>query len=469
MPRRLVSAEALQYTIADDDPLPAGMAWWAVLRARVIDELTLAPPRTPIRLTSNLVAATPRVGDGGYCGLVARPRDVAHALLTPGALAAAVEAPGFLPRDLTPAVDAARRALNTAAAVGDPAFDVLPPDGVPPQFRPGRGVLVARPAPAGADEFNAVGASASPPPPGQVPLADPVGAPHALNTRVAGVPLVLPDQHLHRAEPVRLRGRAQRRTGPTSIVPALGAQIGIAGIWLAYPHTQTQAPVAPDFCAIAPGLRFPHPVGAPIQRGTFNAAGAPRGLRQFAPAGARAIVVAPNLGLNPAGGDLLRLGDPLASEDEIVVSAGFDAVGDPNAPVTLRLTAPTAHLHRAPGVVRDIAPAALVAAGAVARETLPGDRVLFAAGIGALPTASMLAVEHGAARAAYYHATQYPSHSGGAFFHQLPFDAEGRFVSPPLARVAQLRVIASHPLHPAQQLDVALDYGGDNVLAIVFS
>ena len=37
------------------------------------------------------------------------------------------------------------------------------------------------------------------------------------------------------------------------------------------------------------------------------------------------MVVAPNNGLNPAGGNLLRIGDPLTSDDELVVTDGFDA------------------------------------------------------------------------------------------------------------------------------------------------
>ncbi|MCK0509728.1 hypothetical protein [Aromatoleum buckelii] len=468
MARREVVHDSIRYTIADGDPPPADLSIWAVLRTRVIDELTLAPPANRIRLTTNLRRATVRIAEGGYCGLVARPRDVSAALVMPGALSASVEAAGYLPRDLTPAIDAARRALNAPANPGAASLDVLPPDTVPPlQFRPGRGVLLERTASIEAEQFTNV---VSPPPaPATVPIADGPQVLRPSGTRVSGVPLALPTQPLHRAAPLALRVLMRRRSSPTSMVAATGAEIGIAGIWLAYPDTQTSPPVAGDFCAVEPGLRFAHPVGAPIHRCTLTASGAPRHLHELAPRGATSITVAPNAGLNPAGGDLLRLGDPLLPEVEIVVSAGFGPVADPNAAVTIRLTAPTAAIHRVTEPVSDLAVSAATPGGNVSREALPGDAVVFAAGIGALPTSSVIAIEHLTPHAAYYTATQYPAWDGVNFTHQTVLDANGRTVWPPLARIAQLRLFARRPPHPDQQLDFALEQMADNLVSIVFS
>src|SRR5262249_47344939 len=153
------------------------------------------------------------------------------------------------------------------------------------------------------------------------------------------------------------------RTGPTNIVPATGAQIGIAGIWLAYPNTQTMPPVAADFCSIVPGLRFAHPIGAPIQRCTLTIAGAPRVLQELAPLASRALIISPNGGLNPLGGDVLRVGNPSTNESDVVVTAGFAAVADPGAAVVVRLTAPTAFIHRAASAICDLVPGGFVAAG----------------------------------------------------------------------------------------------------------
>ncbi|MDT3671274.1 MAG: hypothetical protein ROZ37_13200 [Aromatoleum sp.] len=468
MARRDIVLDAIRYTIADDDPLPSDLAAWAVLRTRVIDELTLAPPVNRIRLTTNLRQATARIADGGYCGLVARPRDVASALITPGALTASVEAANYLPRDLTPAIEAARRALNTAANAGAASLDVLPPDAVPPlQFRAGRGVLLERTAPAEAEQFTKV--AAPPPAPATVPIAEGPNVLRPAGTRVAGVPLVLPTQALHRAAPLTLRILMRRRNSPTSLVPATAAEIGIVGIWWAYPQTQTSPPLAGDFCAVAPGLRFAHPVGAAIHRCTLTPVGAPRQLRALAPRGVTSLVLAPNAGLNPLGGDLLRVGDPLQPEAEIVVSAGFDPVADPAAAVTVRLTAPTAAIHRAAEPVRNLTVGAATPAGNVGREALPGDRVLFAAGVGGLPTTSLIAVEHLTPHAAYYTATQYPAWDGVNFTHQTALDTTGRTVWPPLARVAQLRLFARRPPHPDQQIDYALEQMADNFVSIVFT
>ncbi len=468
MARHDIVDHSIRYTIADAGPVPRGLETWAVVRTRIVDELTLAPPVNPIRLTTNLPRARVRIGNDGTCGLVARPSDVSGAMLTPGALEIGVEAASYLPRDLGPAIDAARRTLGAQAFSGATTLNVLPPDAVPPrQFRPGRGVLLERLAPIQADQITTV---ASPPlAPTSVPLADPVDATRAVGSHVAGVPLILPQQPLHRAEPLRLRVHLRRRTGPTSLVPAVGAQVGIAGVWLAYPQTQTQSPVAADFCAVAPTLRFAHPLGAAIRRCTLTATGAPRQLRALAPLASRQIVVAPNSGLNPAGGDLLRIGDPLLPEAEIVVSAGFEATANPNAAVNIRLTAPTASIHRPSELARDIGVVATATVGTVDREALSGDAVLLSGGVGALPTSSTIVIEHGTPRAAYYTATRYPTWDGVNFSHQIALDANGRALWPPLARVAQLRLVARHPAHPVQQIDFALEQMADNRVSIVFA
>lgn len=471
MARRDVEAGVWRYTIADDDPLAPDLAHWAILRARVIDELTREAPRAPLRLVSNLRAATARTAEGGYCGLVARPRDVPQALLHPGMLEARVEAEGFLPLDLTPAIDAARRALNTNALEGDLQLDVLPADTTPAsQFRPGRGVQLGPPTGLGVREFHTIPQVVPPASSTIVPLDGGVETFRAIGAPVAGVPIVLPTQSLHRAQPVRLRGLARRRTGPTTAAPATGASIGISGIWLAYPDTQTLPPDPADFCAIEPGLRFAHSFGGTVSACTLTASGIVRALVAPAPPGSRSIAVTPGTGLTPLGGDVLQVGDPISGEADIVVTAPFIAPVDPSMPLILPLTAPIAYLHRAGDAVQEVAVAAVPPAVNVSREAQPGDRVLFAPGITGFATTAAIVVEAGTAREAYYRATQYPSFDGAVFDHQILPDSNGRFEWPPLARVARVRIEARRPPHPPQTIDFALDHGGgDNTLAIVFS
>jgi len=222
MARRTVIYGATTYTIADDDPAPGDLLPWAVLRTRAIDELTLAAPRAPITLTSTLRGARTRVGDDGFCGLVARPRDVSSALVTPNAFTARITAPGYLPRDLTPAIELARRTLNTPAA-GVSVLDVLPPDPVPRlQFTAGRGTVIERTAIPDPDQFATVAATLAPPLATDVPLDDLVAPARPAGARVSGVPMALPDQPLHRDGSLRIRGRVQLRTAPSAppFIPA---------------------------------------------------------------------------------------------------------------------------------------------------------------------------------------------------------------------------------------------------------
>ncbi len=484
MSRRHVLDGLFDYTIADDDPPPLDLLPRAVLRARVLDELTLQPPLAPITLTSSLVApgadptAPPRgvvarVADGGYCGVVARPRDAAYALVTHGAFRARVTAPGYLPRDLTPAIDAARRALALPAPNGAQTLRVNPPEpAARPQFRVGRGVMIERPAPLAPDDFTTVDARAVPPNPPDVPIVDPVGLPRLPGTHVAGVPITLPDQLVHRDAALRLRGRVQVRVNPTTLAPGAGAQIGIRGIWLDYPSSTTTAPQPPDLCAIRPTARVPHAPGAAIGTYDLNPGGPIRRLRAFAPAESRDILLQPTAGLNPAGGDTLVVDDPLIGEYETVVTAGFDPSVDPNLAAVVRLRTPLGCLHRPGAPVQGAAPAptAIPNASAVARETLVGDAVLFGAGLPAFPQPSTIGVEVGTPRAAFYRATLFPTVDGAnVFTNQIVVDPlTGRFDWPPIARIAQLRIIVVLGAFN-QQRDVALDYNGDIPIAIVLT
>jgi hypothetical protein len=331
-------------------------------------------------------------------------------------------------------------------------------------------VLAQRPSAQDPEDF-AVVTTDVPLGPSTVPITEDFELSHGVGTGTAGVPMVLDEQRLHRAGTIRIRGRLQLRAGlpPFTLVPAAGAFIGVRGIWRTYPASTSAAPQPPDVCAVTPPLRFAHPNGAQIQSCTIGPLGGPRRLVGLAPAGTREIVVAPHAGLTPGGGDRLRLGDPLTSDYEVVVTTGYVAPADPNAPVRVGLTAPTAFLYRADADVIAVQPAALAPVATVAGDAQEADAVVFAAGIGALPTTSDIAIEVGTPREAFYRATQFPMTPDGiAFSHQATLGTDGGFEWPPLARVAQLRVSAALAGHPSQQIDVALDYGGDNRIAIVF-
>lgn len=492
MARHTVIDGERSWTVADDDPMPRELAAWAVLRTRAIDELTGLPPRVALRVVTppdDTAAPQARVLrrlvsrsiEGGICGLAGRVADVATALTRPGEFVARIEASGYLPRDLTPAIEQARRTMATAPA-GASALTVAPGDPIPAppgqrqQFSPGRGVLVERATVSGAEQLALV-SGVAPAAATNLPIDPALGATRFGGTHVAGVPMHLPDQPLHRAATVRIRGRIQQRLvgPPPALVPAVGAQLGILGYWPTYPSTATGAPMAVDFCAVDPPLTFDHPPGAPVQGCTLTPAGAPLRLLASAPARSRELLISPFGALNPAGGDILRIEGAASTEAEVVVTAGFQAPADPLGAARLRLRAATAFMHRASAVVQALTVGGLVGAGLTTREAQVGDAVLFAAALGALPASGFLALEHGTARAAYHRHRRLPTAvalpappvNNFVISNAAVADADGRFEWAAFARVAQIEIAVMHGGLSIAPLRFALSYESDNPLSIL--
>lgn len=481
-------------SVADDGALPRNLATWAVLRARAVDELTLQAPRVPVRVVTPL-EHTPeaparalqrmvsRTLEGGVCGLAARVADVATVLTRPGEFMARIEASGYLPRELTSAIDAARRSLPVTAA-GVNTLTITPLDPIPTlpvarqQFSVGRGVLIERPAVALAEEFTQV-ADTAPAAATDLPITQPLAMARGAGTRVAGVPIHLPDQFLHRAAVARLAGRIQQRMvgPPASLVPATGAQIGILGYWPNYPAMASSAPLALDFCAVSPALPMGHTLGAGVQQCNFAALGAPLRLLGSAAAGERELRVIGFSGLSAMGGDVLRVDVAGAPEEEFVVTASLLPGPDPLGSAHVLLRAPLAQMHRANAVVQRVGVGGLVGAGSVSREALPGDAVLFATGLQPLPSSGFLAIEHGTPRAAYVRFAQLPRATlipappinNFAMNHTVVVDAQGRFEWPAFARVAQIEIAVMHGGLTIAPLRFAISYDSVNPLSIVVS
>jgi hypothetical protein len=73
MTRRIVNVESRAYLFSpDEQPAPAERTW-AVVRARVIDEMTAEPPLTQITVETDRKELTPRTAAGGLVGLVGAP------------------------------------------------------------------------------------------------------------------------------------------------------------------------------------------------------------------------------------------------------------------------------------------------------------------------------------------------------------------------------------------------------------
>jgi hypothetical protein len=190
-----------------------------------------------------------------------------------------------------------------------------------------------------------------------------------------------------------------------------------------------------------------------------------------------ALVVHPHAGLNPAGGDRLRIGNPLEADLEIVVTAGFTPPLDAALPARVRLRTPTARLHRAGTVIADCLLNLPVGAGSVVREAQPGDAVVFGNALQNLPSAGWLVVARNTPLESVHRYRQIPraTPTGNPppadyiFAHTPTIDAAGGFEWPAIARVAQLAVIAIDGAQRVPQFNFALDYEGDNAMSLVLS
>lgn len=473
MSRRSVQVAGQTVWITDDHPTAPELGWWAVLRTRVVDEVTEAPPHAALRVRSDTPRCIARVSSDGICGLIARPRDVSSVLVTPGALRATVEVDGYLPQVLDAAIDAARRQLPGGAAAGATVLTITPPESPErPQFQPGRGVMLERALPSDAEQFSLHSVPLVAPALNQVPIADAVAPPRAVNAHVAGVPIVLADQRLHRAEPTRVRGWALRQTGSGSAaVPAPGARIGIRGVWWTTREVVANSvpPHPARFVGFEAPLLFEHAFGAPLERATLTPDGVARFCRTGAHSGATVLSVHPWAGLNPVGGDVLQIEADNSAERELLITDGFDAALDPGSPARLRLRTPLAFAHRAQApVVR--AALSTAALGTIEREAVAGDRVLFASTLTAVTTQDVLCIGGAAHDAELRFVTCQPTYDGATFAHETTLAADGTFTLPPMARIAQAQFFTEHAGHPMQQpIDWVPEPGGARLLQILFT
>ena len=465
--RRTVRNERIDYLVADDDPLPHDLKWWAVLRTRAVDELTGEPPLNPVWLVTETPGCLPRIGGDGLCGLVARPRAISEQMLARGELTAEIRAEGYLPRSLTAAIDDARR-ITTSAMPGDTELTISSADSTPrTQFLPGRGVVLQRPI-AGPHSFTLHANPASPPAPDKVPLTDAVVEPRPwpFPWTVVGVPIVLKDQPLHRAQPAVIRGRVMRQpVAGADPEPAPAAKLGLIGTWRTLASIPgSSAPTTPgvDFVAFSAALAFDRAIGT-LERHTASVPdGVPRRLMSAAAADATEIELDDLTGLNAAGGNTLELEAANSAEREIVTTAGYTPPSTGTRAV-VRLAVPLAFPHAAGTGAMSVS-LAFAGSGTLAREAQRGDRVIFASTLNNVATGDVLRVSGGGAPAELRFVRRFPEYDPGTdtFTQLLAIAPDGSFTLPPIARVAQIQLRAWHAGQTAQTIDLAPDYRSDD-------
>lgn len=94
----IFDANDLTYTVATEPELPDGMKTWAVLQARVLDEITGQPPLCDISIQTPFLGLSPRASSGGLLAFAAIPVRVFPALKTQSyTVPVTIQADGYIP------------------------------------------------------------------------------------------------------------------------------------------------------------------------------------------------------------------------------------------------------------------------------------------------------------------------------------------------------------------------------------
>ncbi len=273
-------------------------------------------------------------------------------------------------------------------------------------------------------------------------------------------PALLLELDLHRPA-VAIRGRTVKVAGKsTQALP--GATVQLTGFWPTIASTSgTPQPV--NMLALRPPLYF--------DRSTLNSTingwaitpvpGDDKMLLADAPAGSDSFRLSD--ALNILNTDLLIVddGDPERTEYMLIVSGSITGAAAQGQPTTIRLTHSLAYTHRAGATVRRaILPSTAGFTKSFDRDALTGDSVVFLNNLTNVVAAEIVEVTDGSQPREFHHLRTYSVTSDGSGYFQLP----------PVSRVAQVRLEATHPgpVTSSPKL-VSLQYGGaDNRVDFVF-
>jgi len=427
--------------ISPDAVPPRRDALWAMAMARVIDEITNRPIDSVLAATVDDPRLLLRLGDDGRIGVLIQPWDRYPLLARRFEAHVRLSATGFLPRRLTfPIV----RGLGVAVAAGATVItlDNAIAIGTGQQWQIGD--------PATVSELVAIAA----PGPGanQVTLNVPLANGYASGLPFAHAALTsidLGDVALHRRGVV-LRGRVMVFDAPTqSWQPPASATLDITFTW------KQQADVTNEFAkevlhmvSVAPGLYrdrtattdFLQPVDL------VNVPGDEKTVVQPVVPGNTSARVSNAKGLS--AGITLQLDVDHPDVAEILPLSAFVPTGTADEPATVDFTMPVATDHRAATGIRHVTTPNVLAAKALDADGLAGDPVVSLVDVtfGGTPTAARIG------------AGPVDEFQRVALFSTVT-DSNGYFEFPPLSRVAKVRIVATVPPKPPQQIDLQPDYG----------
>lgn len=371
-----------RYLTAPDDAVPDGVRTSAIVQARLIDELTGAPPAGPITVSPAgaafanpraRAAVNPRAADGAAVGLVGIAVQALPGLGTTGyEVGVAVDVRGY--------VRASRAQMLGPTAQFPAAF----------------------------------------------------------------FPAVLPDIRLHR-EPVMLHGRANLRTA-TTFDPLPNATVRVGGIWRTAPTLTVSPPASPpNLVAVDPVMYAGRAAASAVRVVTLMPdLTREKRLTRTSVAGDVAVHLTDRDALAPNGVLGIEVGDPMRAE-WVVVKSVTGAV-DVSEPCVATLEYPLARTHVAGALAHPIAVGAPSASQPLALDAIAGDTTLLLSGMAGLSPAT---VEIAGGGVREYHRVA---------LYRADTDGDGQWRLPPLSRVVQVTLAATHATATSPPRTVTIEY-----------
>lgn len=110
MARRVVQAQGKEYIFSPDDAVPLSNRIWAIVQARLINDVTNEPVTSSVQLKSDVKECIARISRDGLVGLVGVPSRVFSALVGKNfVMTVDVNADGYLPRTVTTTIPSDQR------------------------------------------------------------------------------------------------------------------------------------------------------------------------------------------------------------------------------------------------------------------------------------------------------------------------------------------------------------------------
>lgn len=468
MTGRMIQAGERNYTFSPDDPIPLGSRIWALVQARVLDELTDRPPATMITVESDLAHSSSRVVSNSLVGLVGIPERVFPSLARRNyRVQLTVRVPGYIPCRVTalipndqrtiaapaPAINDTVMTLNDTARLGVGEFLLV--------NAPGPAIVLAK--------IRALG-----PNPNQVTFvpavtATTVPAFGANNVVVPVVPVNFAPTNpgnvmLHR-RPVIIRGRVVRVAGST-VTQVSGAVITITGIWRTVASTTSTTPTDPaTLVSVHPPLYFDRSAASSqLEPGNLPAVPDPpaseKHLLEHVPAGARDILITNQVGLS--GTSILLIDADKPNLLEFVEIVAITGGATPDHPARISLRHPVVYEHRVNALVQRANSPALGPGTPFTQDAQVGDTCIFLNNLAGLTSGAEVRLSDGSNPDEYHRVRLFTVTS----------DANGYYRLPPVSRVAQLQIQVSDGATPPRIITTRFSPDctvGENQLDLIFN